>query len=234
MRVALFGEGKNDFGYFTFDKKNCRYWEEGAIQPLLRNFDFFRDAELIAISKEEIKEGSYIKGKREIDEANFKGVALKLLKFIKKQRSKIKDYNFIVFYSDCDKDDYNARYQQINTALQYIFKEYDIEGIVMMPHRILENWLLGCQSAYEKIFGKIPNNPELPKKPEELWGDKESPNFPKNKLAKVLEQFHKEPNTVIFKEITGNIDIEELRLKCPISFASFCVELEKKVAKKNK
>jgi len=226
MKVALFGEGKNDFGYENFDKKKCQwYWEEGTIQPLMRNFVFFQDSEIEAIPKDETKKVSYTKGKNFITESNFEGVALKLLYFIKIQRDNIKNYDFIVFYSDSDKESYPIRYQKINTALKYISEKYGIDGVVMMPHKILENWLLGCPSAYKKTFGKEPQTPKLPKKPEDLWGTPESPNYPKKYLEKVLAQFDRESNTELFKEIAKNIDIEELRLKCPISFDQFCEDL---------
>jgi hypothetical protein len=101
----------------------------------------------------------------------------------------------------------------------------------MVPIRMIESWLLGDEGSYEKYFGKKIHNPKLPKKPELIWGKDDDPNsdFPKCYLEKVLKQFNEESSREVFNNIAENIDIENLKKNCPISFAKFYDDFQNSV-----
>ena len=98
----------------------------------------------------------------------------------------------------------------------------------MIPIRMIENWLLGDENVYKKIFGSLPASPKLPNKPEYIWGSKYKPdsNYPKHYLRRVLEQYHKDRDTNNYIIISKNIDIENLKKACNYSFGKFYNDIE--------
>ncbi|WP_053241428.1 hypothetical protein [Clostridium sp. DMHC 10] len=107
-------------------------------------------------------------------------------------------------------------------------KSYEVLLISMMPIRMIESWLLGDESAYEKCFDKKPSKPKLPKRPEFLWSREDDPNsdFPKCYLNRVLKQYNEVSSRKVFNEIAENIDIEILKNTCYISFFKFCEDFK--------
>jgi len=62
---------------------------------------------------------------------------------------------------------------------------------------------------------------------QEIIGNKNDPNsdHPKNYLQRVLDQYHAQGNRETFKNIAENINICELKQKCPISFKRFHADM---------
>ncbi len=221
MVIGLLGEGKNDYGVFG------RYeWEEGAIQPLLRKFEQLQNAEIIPITKQKNKTITH--GRK------FKRTsALQLL--LRQFCSERRNIDLIVVFKDCDKTSgrkatekeakrkFKEIYQFLRKELDNFKSKFDVNGVPMIPIRMLENWLLGDEMSFRKVWDDIPKNPKLPKNPEFIWGDEQdrNSNHPKNYITKVLGQYDENYCTENFIKIVKNINIETLRKTCPNSFGVF-------------
>lgn len=98
-------------------------------------------------------------------------------------------------------------------------------AIPMVSLRMIENWVVADTKAFEECFGKCP---EIPNKPELLWGDKNNPksNYPKHYLQRIVRSMGKKYETInvsseLYCEIVEQQDLNEVAKKCYISFRKF-------------
>jgi hypothetical protein len=148
-----------------------------------------------------------------IQKIQFKGPAKKLLYFLKSYQTQPIDFDVLVFFSDTDKKQgekpseieakkqYQERRSHLEECLMVIEKRLNVHGILMMPIRVLECWLLGDAEGFEGIACS-PQKPQLPNKPEFIWGDVHNPesNYPKHYLRRILENCDLESKTEVFKK----------------------------------
>ena len=134
-------------------------------------------------------------------------------------------YTHIAYHMDADHD-YQARYKDIADRLAPL--QDKIHGLAVVPKEMIESWLMADTQAFAALYKKAPVRPELPKAPENLWGEEKNPdsNFPKNVMKRVLKQYHAEPNRQVFADIAGFSDISTLRAQCPLSFERFYQDMQ--------
>lgn len=236
LNIAIIGEGKNDVGVM-----GEKMWNDGTIQVYLERFladNFELNFTPLSVSKKETTEIKSLKGGR-YRKFHIKGVAKKLFRFIQKYPNN--NFHLLVFFSDTDKTqgqkasekEAKSKYQSILEHLEEGKKLLDevmpdLEFIPMIPVRILECWLLGDKDGFENI-GCSPQNPNLPKQSELLWGDAENPesNYPKYYLKQILENGGFVNDTETYRNIVFNNNFGNLYQNCPISFPLFYDEIEK-------
>lgn len=215
-RMLLVAEGVTDSGWKSYDKKAGKHIEhDGVLQVLIKKCIGNPEHEIICASRDGIKKEVTLLPRR-LNAEDIKRE--RLVRFATK-----KECDCIAYHMDVDKCEFSERYNQIDTLLSTA-RERGIICIPIAPMKMLESWLL----ADEGSFPSIPKNPALPKKPEEIWGEKTNPdsNFPKNYLKRVLGQFNLEPTREIFVELARDASINVLRQKCPISFQRFFDDLQ--------
>ncbi len=124
------------------------------------------------------------------------------------------------------------RYNDIKTEIMEGFsriREQSLQYVVIIPMKMIESWMMGDPEAFDKAFqvkGRGKKNfgkKDFPTKPELDWGAKEdvNGNYPKHRLARILEHYQKAPCREVFYEIAMHSDIETLCETCPISFKDF-------------
>jgi len=226
--VLLCGEGPTDYG-----KPGAfpRQWEEGPLQPLIRksvkkviSFDY--------ATKEDIRK---IRLQRRRPKIGGKGKTAFKLCIIAKQRKIDK----AILFSDADRDqtsknnERNAkrRFEKVHREIRDVsdlFPDGTMKLIPMVALKMTECWLLADENAFESCYGKKPEYPPLPAKPELLWGIKQYPesDYPKHVLRRVLSQYHKTPCRATFYEIAEETDTDTLRNRCPISFDKFYDDIQ--------
>jgi len=128
--------------------------------------------------------------------------------------------NFIAYHNDADKN-YNETYNEIKSEFD---KLNNFRCIAVIPKEMIESWLLADDCAYPSI----PENPKLPPKPEEIWGQKDdkNSNYPYNYFVRVLLQFALPDNRDTYTYIAENSDIEVLKQRCPVSFCRFYTDMQ--------
>lgn len=230
LRIAIIGEGKNDYGWHIYGE-----WQEGTVQVFLRKLLEGFDLDFTSIYEKK----AVVLGRGRYRKEKLKGAAKKVLPFLKNYQKE--KFDLLIFYSDSDKmqrnratkiealKNYQAKKEEIVTGLELVKNTMNLQGVIMMPIRMIENWLLSDANAFKELFDEIPRNPKLPKEPEFIWGneqDRES-NHPKNYLRRVLEQYKKTSHTEIFKEIAEHIEVETIMITCENSFKPFYEELQK-------
>ena len=134
--------------------------------------------------------------------------------------------SLIGYHQDAGRS-YARVYRDINNDLSE-FREKGYGCIAIVPKEMIESWILADEQAYENMFGKTPDNPALPKKPEEMWGQKENKdsNYPKNVMTRVLQQYIVIQNREVYAEIAENSNIEKVLVRCPKSFARFVNDMK--------
>ena len=227
VRIALIGEGRNDYG----GPDGYGEWKEGAAQPFIRKFT--SDAEIKPIRKQD---------------RDLKGIGLPFRHFPKLgfHASVIRPYiakiwemkgeiDLLVIFKDLDKEgsgkaskdqaikSFHGAMEEFEEAFKFLKDRFQIQAIAMIPMRMLENWLLADENAFQKVFGTKPTKPRLPHQPEFIWGDEQDRDseHPKNYIRKVLEQYGQDKTTDNFILIAKASDIATMRKTCPHSFASF-------------
>jgi len=128
--------------------------------------------------------------------------------------------NFIAYHNDADKK-YNETYSEIKSEFD---KLSNFHCVAIIPKEMTESWLLADDCAYPST----PENPKLPRKPEELWGQKndKNSNYPYNYFVRVLAQFDLPDNRDTYSYIAENTNIEVLKRCCPISFCQFYADMQ--------
>lgn len=129
---------------------------------------------------------------------------------------------------------YNELKDEIISGFASVRIENAVHGVAIIPMKMIESWLMGDPTAFSYAFSRAeaeethknrrqgrqetcPNQPELD------WGahDDPSSNYPKNRLARILDVYGKTCNRETFCEIAEHSNVENLRKTCPISFADF-------------
>ncbi len=227
LRIALIGEGRNDYG----GPDGFGDWKEGAAQPFIRKFA--SDAEIKPIRKQD---------------RDLKGIGLPLKNFPKLgfHASVIRPYfakiwelkgeiDLLIIFKDLDKEgsgkaskdqalkSFERAATEFEEAFKFLKDRFQIPAIAMIPMRMLENWLLSDENAFEIAFGSKPANPKLPYQPEFVWGDEQDRDseHPKNFIRQVLQQYGQDKTTDNFILIAKASDIATMRKACPHSFAPF-------------
>jgi hypothetical protein len=89
---------------------------------------------------------------------------------------------------------------------------------------MIESWLLADENAYPSI----PNNPQLPSKPEEIWGQKDDPNsnHPYNYFVRVLSQFGLSDDRGTYARTAEKSGVDVLKRRCSESFGQFYADMQ--------
>ena len=253
MKILLYGEGKTDYGikdYEKFSGEKSVYsekeWKPGPIVYILKNCaDLYgKEISIEYADKKQIDGKEKIKlGKRQLDDLKKQG--LDKGKALPARRFKItaleNGFETGVFYCDTDKvvKGKNTDEQACKKEFEKIYAEVDAglnggrsgtwRGLPMVALNMIECWLLSDENAYIDCFGSAPNSPELPAKPELIWGqkEKESSNYPKNYMYRILKQYDKKSDMEIFNQIAQNTRPAILNDKCNISFTKFYEDMRR-------
>jgi len=128
--------------------------------------------------------------------------------------------SFIAYHNDADKE-YSKTYDEIKSEFE---KLKNFHCLAIVPKEMIESWLLSDESAYPTK----PENPKLPSKPEEIWGQKDdkNSNHPYNYFVRVLTQFKLPDNRDTYLQIAENINIEILKQRCQLSFGQFYTDMQ--------
>lgn len=221
LKVIVCGEGSTDVGTREYGSDA---WINGPAIPYIHNASPI-GLSIMGISSKELE--CQVPVLRRNPPKGFGVKAYRLSAYAKRN-----GYDVAICYVDCDKykdiDLFPIRHQEIDNG--FTIADTGVIGIPMIPKRMMESWLLADEKAYQTLFDKIPDNPRLPRKPEELRGDKHNPDsdYPKHYLARVLTQFN-ESGTDWFYDIASNSDIETLRQKCPESYETFYKDINSKL-----
>jgi hypothetical protein len=235
LNIAIIGEGKNDVGVM-----GEKTWQDGTIQAYLERFlaaDFQLNFTPLSVSKKETSEIKTLKGGR-YRKFHVKGIAKKLIRFVQKYHQT--DFHLLIFFSDTDKTQgqkatekeaiskYNSILEHLEEGKKLLTEVMpDLQFIPMIPVRILECWLLGDNDGFENI-GCSPQNPNLPKQAELLWGEDQNPdsNYPKHYLKRILENGGFPNDTATYRNVVFNNNFQNLYQNCPISFPLFYNKME--------
>lgn len=99
--------------------------------------------------------------------------------------------------------------------------------VIGLAVEMLEAWLLADRRAWSTVFPKS-EKIELPKRPEESWGDKSSRIHPKRQLQAAFEACQVVDANEVFYfrgELTKAIDLTCLAESCPNGFGALVSEL---------
>jgi hypothetical protein len=131
---------------------------------------------------------------------------------------------FIAYHQDADRN-YTNVYKAIKSEFEKLSR---FHCLAIVPKEMIESWLLADENAYPSV----PNNPQLPSKPEERWGQKDDPdsNHPYNYFVRVLSQFGLSDDRATYARIAEKSDINVLKRRCPESFGQFYVDMQKFIA----
>jgi hypothetical protein len=141
------------------------------------------------------------------------------------QLAKSINCNFIAYHQDEDNKGFEYMYGKVKSYFS-LSEEKGMTCIAIVPQHMTESWLLTDEIAFEKIFGKKPNNPILPSKPEETWGNKGTEKHPKTIMAQVLAQYHSTISSETYSNIAQNTNIAVLQRRCPKSFGQFYKDMQ--------
>jgi hypothetical protein len=222
LKAIVCGEGPTDVGVREY---GSGVWNNGPAISFINNTS---PIELLidGISLTELENKVPILQRRK--PKGFGTKALRLSRY-----AKMNNIDVAICYVDCDKkqdiDLFAKRYQEINDGFKQAVT--GVVGIAMIPKRMIESWLLSDENSYKSLFGKIPEHPRLPNKPEELKGDKHDPDsdYPKHYIKRVLDQYNQR-GTAWYYDLASNSAIDTLRRKCPISFEQFYQDINTKLA----
>ncbi len=225
IKIALMGEGKNDYGIVGRDGE----WEEGAIQPLIRKF--FPEADF-----EDAKRNPENPRQFKIPTKKFpklKFTAAKLVSYSEYIATSGNSIDLLIFYVDLDKRDMEDEISNLESAFASLREQFGLKAIPMIPMRMLENWLLADENAFESCFGYKPHKPKLPAKPESIWGAVNDPKseYPKHYLRRVLEQYKESSSTKNFILIAEAANLDTMIRRLPHSFAPFAQRMKNFAAK---
>lgn len=216
------GEGSTDVGETDIYGR----WEQGCIIDLLQKFNPVIELDFIAPPpKKDLKKIKTVPKKGAV---RIEGHGVNIQKLLFYANLNNLQYDFVVYYGDTDRESGTTNsetsakrqsaeaYKQAQTA----FDIFNVQGIPIIPLRMLESWLLADQNSFLQAFGA---QVSLPRKPELLWGKKSDPtsSYPKHELDRVLVQCGESSNRNSFREIMKNSSIKVMSLKCPISFPPF-------------
>lgn len=205
--IAVTGEGPTDYGHLIFDKKNGPQWEWGPVLDLLENcmkdYEIEDRPDFRQVRKEELKDAKLLRSDR-----GLKGLAVPARKFKKYCCGQKIERG--IFYADADAKDGSAKtapeakkyYREVYQAAAFGLEMGEEKTFIpMIPLKMIENWLLADEDAFECAFGK-------------------KPKF----LERVLRDVSDDQNDSCretFCRLAKAADVSVLRTKCKISFERF-------------
>ena len=208
MKIMVCCEGPTDIGPITAFMKKC-------VPAVKLDIDCKSHSDLrkTTLLKSELPRGFIKEGKR-----------INRIAYIRRlwhEANKAK-CDHIGLHQDLDHQKAEKIYHDVHEEFNSIIPS-SIKRIAIVPKEMTESWLLADENAYPAI----PNEPKLPSKPEELWGQKSNPqsDHPYNYFVRVLAQFRLSDNREVYAQIAEKIDIEVLRKCCPFSFEKFCMDM---------
>lgn len=230
--IAVTGEGPTDYGHMVYDKKRGMQWEWGPVFNLLercmKDYGMEDRPNFQPVQKEALKRVKLLRSERGLS-----GLAIPARKFRNYCCEEAIDRG--IFYADADAREGSAKtmaearnyyreiYEEACSGLGELEAGPEKTFIPMIPLKMIENWLLADEAAFESVFGKAP---KLPPKPELIWGDKHDPSsdYPKHVLKRALEEASEDTDQgsrEVFVWLAEAVDVTALRNKCGISFETF-------------
>lgn len=211
IKVMICGEGPSDVGKTDYESQK---WIPGPAVAFVEKA-FAHDTTIIAISRQDLLHNHKHRLGRIRSKKGHAVKAERLAKLARRQNC-----NIAICYIDCDRNEFDSLYNDV--VLGFDRSETKIVGIPMLPKPMIEAWLMGDKNAYLQVLGKIPSKPSLPRKPEELRGDKSNPssNYAKNVLSRVISQFSIKDDHWRY-EIAIQSDPDTMSRICPISYGRF-------------
>ncbi len=216
LNVIVCGEGKSDAGFQIFDK-----WYLGPVEQYILNASPI-ELNVSCINFQKLEKRIKIQ-RFKSDKSKGHGVkAERLARF-----AKLNNYDIAICYKDCDRNDFNSFYNDMIDGFEK--SSTNIVGIPMIPKEMIESWLLADEESF-KYLGGIPTKPRLPKKPEDIWGNRREPDcdHPKCYINRVLNQYYiKDKLLDVYHDIASKSRPDELRRKCPISYGRFYEDMQR-------
>ena len=220
MRVLLHGEGPTDYGV----SDGYGGWCEGPLLIIMQRI--FGSLEIECIDKAEMKKRPRVQ--RSIIGLSGHGVIAALLAIVAKERG----FDVAALYRDADRESgmdsrqdlvCKKRYKKIKSDICKGFEQSrsDLMYIAIIPMKMIECWLLSDPNCFVLVYGGYA--PDLPNKPELIWGDKQYPgsNYPKYLLGRVISSYGDSAGRISYIKLAETVDITALNAKCPISFKDF-------------
>ena len=214
MKIIVCCEGSTDVGPITSLMKKCLPLHELDID--CRTHSELRKTTLL---KSELPRGYNRESKR----INRIAYIRRLWHVANTSKSK-----HVGLHQDLGHQDFQKVYQDIHKDFNVVLPS-SVKRVSIVPKEMTESWLLADENAYPSI----PDEPKLPAKPEEIWGQKSDhqSNYPKNYFFRVLEQFRLSVNHDTYAEIAEKTDIEILKRCCPKSFGQFYADIQSFITK---
>lgn len=209
-RILLSCEEVWDQGRNDYSDTNV-ILEEGVVQILIKKVSEQEDLTFSIAKRNDLRKITLLR--RSIGK-KAKGTRLAFL-------AQKRDCSYIAYHQDEDNRGFQEIYRQVRENLK-IAAEKGKVCLAIIPMHTMESWLL----SDEKGFPSIPKSPCLPKKPEEIWGTRESDTHPKRYLKRVLNQYHQDPFVESYTKIANQSDMDVLRKRCRISFGCFCEDIK--------
>jgi hypothetical protein len=207
ITILLCGEGPNDQGgkeYVDGEYVQC----DGAMQILIRNASGRSDLSFIVKRRQDLKAVSV--RKKYLNKQRMTSLRLAIM-------ARQEKCTHIAYHRDEDNKGLDEMYNQIKECFREA-EAHNMLCLAIVPQHMTESWLLSDETAFEQVFGKKPEAPVLPSKPENIWGHKGTDTHPKKYLEQVLEQYHAKGSPECYAEIAEHSDINVLRRCCPESF----------------
>lgn len=214
LKALVCGEGPSDVGNEDYSNQQ---WVNGPAIAFILN------ASAVKLDIHGIRYAQ-LKKNLKIQKFKTKGHATKAERLAK--YAALKRIPIAICYIDCDKNDFEKLYAQIEDGFKA--SGTHVIGIPMLPKAMIESWLLSDEGSYKKVFGCKPQNPMLPAKPETIWGAKQDPssNYPKNYLNRVLNQYDKLDDSILFL-LAQTSKQSILCRKCPLSYGRFYADMQR-------
>jgi hypothetical protein len=232
LRIALIGEGRNDYG----GPDGYGEWKDGAAQPFIRKFA--TDAKIKPIRKQDRDRKSIGLPFKNFPKLGFHASVIR--PYVAKIWEMKGEIDLLIIYKDLDKEgsgkagkeqaikSFQRAVDEFEAVFEFLKNRFEIPAIAMIPMRMLENWLLADENAFQLAFGTKPTQPRLPNEPEFIWGDEQNrdSNHPKNYIQRVLKEFGEDATTDNFILIAEATDLKTMEYKCPHSFAPFAKKMK--------
>ena len=220
IKVLLCCEGNLDKGKGVLINDNYVN-TEGVIQVLINRFSPVEDLKYVIKNRGDIKKVPVFGSKH----SKHSTISRKLAELARGQGCRC-----IAYHQDED----NKGFANIYNKIQSYFSaanEKSISCIAIVPKHMTESWLLSDAKAYEQAFGKKPENPGLPSKPELTWGNKWTEKHPKKYISRVLSQYNEKVTPENYTKIAVNSDVNVIRSRCPKSFGQFYSDMQSFIPK---
>ncbi len=133
----------------------------------------------------------------------------------------------LVFFRDADNDASGRRTKNLaGFSAAASRRARPLPAVLGLQINTLEAWLLADAGAFERAFGKP--RPQLPRRCEELWGDRRDPasNHPKQVFRRFLSSLQIPRGRTTTTALAMNADLEVVARECPEGFGRFKQDFE--------